>query len=175
VSSETYVIVGKLGRPRGVHGEIYVTPDTDFPERFVGLKEIYVRDRQRWDKFNIISSQLISGRPVIRFEEITTPQEAARMTNRLLAVPKSQIVALPRGTYFIFDLIGCRVMEEGSNRLIGLVTEVERYPANDVYVIDTTSGKEVRCPVVKQFVKKVDMKKREITIVTTGWLEDQEV
>lgn len=169
------MIVGKLGRPRGVHGEIYVTPDTDFPERFVGLKEIYVRDRQRWDKFNIISSQLISGRPVIRFEEITTPQEAARMTNRLLAVPKSQIVALPRGTYFIFDLIGCRVMEEGSNRLIGLVTEVERYPANDVYVIDTTSGKEVRCPVVKQFVKKVDMKKREITIVTTGWLEDQEV
>lgn len=167
------MIVGKLGRPRGVHGEIYVSPETDFPERFVGLKEIYVRDRERWEKFKVVSSRLVSGRPVIHFEKVMTPQEASRLTNRELAVPKSQVVALPHGTYFIFDLIGCEVWEEGSNRHVGRVVEVERYPANDVYVIETTSGKEVRYPAVKQFVKKVDVEKRKITVHTAGLFEDE--
>ena len=90
-------------------------------------------------------------------------------------MPKSQVVALPHDTYFIFDLIGCEVWEEGSNRLIGRVVEVERYPANDVYVVETTSGKEVRCPVVKQFVKKVDVEKRKITVVTAGLFEEEKI
>lgn len=94
------------------------------------------------------------------------------MTNRELAVPKSQVVALPDDTYFIFDLIGCEIVEEGSGGHIGRVSQVERCPANDVYVIESASGKELRCPVVKQFVKKIDVKEKRITVVTAGWLEE---
>jgi 16S rRNA processing protein RimM len=174
VSSDNYVIVGTLGRPRGVRGEIYVTPDTDFPQRFVGLKEIYVRYRQGWEKFAIISSRLVSGRPVIHFENITTPEEAARLTNRQVAVLKHQVVPLPRDTYYIFDLIGCEVREEGSDRVIGRIIDVECGPANDVYVIEGTAGEKMRCPVVKQFVKQVDIEKKQVTIITAGlFIEDQ--
>ena len=165
------MIVGTLGRPRGVLGEMYVTPDTDFPQRFVGLKEIYISNRQRWDKFAIASSRLVSGRPVIRFETVTTPEEAARLTNRKLAVLKNQVVSLPDDTYYIFDLIGCEVREDGTDRLIGSLTDIERYPANDVYVVETTSGKLLRCPAVKQFVKQVGVKRKQIRLVTAGLFE----
>lgn len=171
--SEAFVIVGKLGRPRGLTGEIYVTPETDFPQRFVGLKEIYVRDRNRWEKRSLISSRLISGRPALLFEDITTPEEAARLTNRDLAVPRSQAVALPDDTYYIFDLIGCDVLEEDTDRLIGQVVDVERYPANDVYVIKSTSGEMLRCLAVRQFVRKVDIQGRKISVLTAGLFKDE--
>jgi len=173
VPSEAFVIVGKLGRPRGLTGEIYVTPETDFPQRFVGLKEIYVRDRNRWEKRSLISSRLISGRPALLFEDITTPEEAARLTNRDLAVPRSQAVALPDDTYYIFDLIGCDVLEEDTDRLIGQVVDVERYPANDVYVIKSTSGEMLRCLAVRQFVRKVDIQGRKISVLTAGLFKDE--
>lgn len=171
--SEAFVIVGKLGRPRGLAGEIYVTPETDFPQRFVGLKEIYVKDRNRWEKRSLISSRLISGRPALLFEDITTPEEAARLTNRDLAVPRSQAVVLPDDTYFIFDLIGCEVLEEDTDRLIGQVVDVERYPANDVYVIKSTSGEMLRCLAVRQFVRKVDIQERKISVLTAGLLKEE--
>jgi 16S rRNA processing protein RimM len=173
VPSEAFVIVGKLGRSRGVQGEIYVTPETDFPQRFVGLKEIYVKDRNRWEKRSLISSQLISGRPVLLFKDITTPEEAARLTNRALAVPRSQAVVLPDDTYFIFDLIGCEVLEEKTDRLIGQVVDIERYPANDVYVMKSDSGEILRCPAVKRFIRKVDIQRRKITVDTAGLLKEE--
>ena len=46
MTAETqFITVGKLGRTRGVHGELWVTPVTDFPDRFLGLKEIYIDNR----------------------------------------------------------------------------------------------------------------------------------
>lgn len=154
---------------------MYITPDTDFPQRFVGLKEIYVSNRQRWQKYAIASSRLVSGRPVIRFKGVTKPEEAARMTNRKLAVPKDQVISLPSNTYYIFDLIGCEVREVSTDRLIGSLADVERYPANDVYVIETTSGRLLRCPAVKRFVKLVDVKKKLIRVITAGLLEEEKV
>lgn len=173
MSSEAFVIVGRLGRPRGVSGEICITMETDFPQRFVDLREIYVRDRDRWEKRKLASSRLISGRPVVRFENVTTPEEAARLTNREVAVPKSQVVALPDDTYYVFDLIDCEVLEEGTDRFIGRVVDVERYPANDVYVIEGASGKVLRCPVVRKFVRKVDIRRRKITVLAAGLLKEE--
>jgi 16S rRNA processing protein RimM len=153
VPSEEYIIVGKLGRTRGVHGEINVTPDTDFPERFEGLTEIYVQNRSVWEKLRRASAKYISGRPVLRFEGIDNPEDASRLTNRLLAVPRSDVVELPENTYFIFDLVGCRVLEEGTARVLGEVVDVEQYPANDVFVIKTVSDREVLFPAVKNLVR----------------------
>jgi len=153
-----------------VAGEIRVTPHTDFPWRFVGLKELYVRDHGRWEKRCLASSRLISGRPVVRFENVTTPEEAARLTNKEVAVPKNQLIALPDDTYYIFDLVGCEVQEENTNRIVGRVTDVEQCPANDVFVIRDVSGKTWRCPVVKQFVRTVDIKGGKITVLTSGLL-----
>jgi 16S rRNA processing protein RimM len=173
VPPEDFIIVGKLGRTRGVHGEINVTPDTDFPERFDGLKEIYVKDRADWKKFKIVASRFVSGRPVLTLEGIGNPEDASRLTNRLLAVPKSQVVKLPDDTYFIFDLVGCRVIEDGSGRTLGEVEDVEQYPANDVYVIRTTDGRKVLFPAAREFVKSVDIENKKIT-VEPGGLFDRE-
>lgn len=171
MGSDELVIVGKLGRPRGVQGEMYITPLTDFPERFDGMEEIHVKSRDGWEKMKIVSAVLIGNRPVVRFVGVGTPEEAARMTNRELAVPKDQLVTLPEGEFFVFDLIGCEVFEQTSGQPIGKVIDVEKYPANDVYVVQTDEDKQLQVPVVGEFVKDIDVIAKRI-IVDTSKLAD---
>ena len=169
---DTYITVGKLGKARGVHGEIYVTPLTDFPERFVGLTEIYLWNNGTWRKTKLESARLVSGRPVLKFENIDSPEEASRLTNRELAVPRSQAVPLPENTYYVFDLLGCRIYTEVDGESIGEVIDVERYPANDAYVIRMNDGRQMLLPAVPQFVRQVDVLKRTILVDESGLTED---
>lgn len=166
--SDELVIVGKLGRPRGLHGEIHVTPATDYPERFDGMDEIHVSTRDGWEILRIASTTMVGNRPVIKFENVNSPEEAARLTNRELAVPKDQLVTLPEGEHFIFDLIGCEVVEQQSGDRIGEVVNVEQYPANDVYVVRTASESSLMVPAVSEFVKTIDIAAKRIIVDTTG-------
>ena len=170
--SDELVIVGKLGRPRGLYGEIHVTPATDYPERFDGMNEIHVRTRDGWEILRIASTTMVGYRPVIKFENVNSPEEAARLTNRELAVPKDQLVTLPEDEHFIFDLVGCEVIEQQSGDRIGEVVNVEQYPANDVYVVKTTSKLPLMIPVVGQFVKAIDIVAKRIIVDTTGLTDE---
>lgn len=162
-----YVRVGWLGRTRGVNGNVWVTPDTDFPERFLDLKEIFVRDRDHWVLFVVEESELIGGRPVLRFQGIRSLEDARRLTNRELAVPRDQVYELPEGSHYIFEMIGCAVYDE-TGTLIGELTNVESYPANDVYVIQTPAGRQKHLPAARPFVKEIDLAQRRLTIDRAG-------
>jgi len=169
-----FVVVGKLGKTRGIAGEMYITLATDFPERFLELETIHVRQRGVWQEWQIASIRLVGGRPVIRLEGIETPEGAARLTNLELGVPRDQVVELPEGSYYIFDLVGCRVYNDADDRLLGEVENVELYPANDVYVVKTPSGKQVLFPAVVGYVKVVDIAQKVIRVDSAGLFDEGE-
>lgn len=165
-------MVGKLGRTRGVRGELWITPLTDFPERFEGLKEILVSDRGGWKPMAIEATAMIGGRPTVKFAGVNNREEAARMTNRELAVPADQLVELPEDTYYVFDLVGCAMVDAESGDRLGEVTDVRRYPANDVYVVKTGDGHEVFFPAVAEMVTEIDIENKKI-VVRNGGLFDR--
>jgi len=164
--------VGQLGRPRGTDGEIYVTPLTDFPERFENMTEIYISSGDSWDKMRIASSKMVSGRPVLRFENINSPEDAARLTNRYLSVPKNKTITPPKDSFFIFDVVGCEVFDAETKHRIGEIIDVEEYPANDAYIIKTDYGKRYALAAVKKFVKKVDIRAKRVEIDSSGLIEE---
>ncbi|MCB2230000.1 ribosome maturation factor RimM [bacterium] len=167
-----YITVGRLGRTRGVNGEIYITPLTDFPDRFLDLKEIFVEHRGVWERFEIRSSRLIGGRPVLGFANILTLEDAARLTNRHVAVRREEVVELPEGSYYIFDLVGCTVVEAETDRTLGEVVDVRQYPANDAYLIRTGKGPDVLFPAVRQFIRSIDVANKRIVIDSAGLFDE---
>ncbi len=173
VASDELVTIGRLGKTRGVNGEMYVTPTSEYPERFEGLKEIFVSNRGAWEKRLIASVRIVSGRPVLKFDGIDSPEDAARMVNRDLALPRNELIELPDNTYFVFDLIGCTVYDDKTGARVGEVVDVEQYPANDVYIIDGGDGRRLECPAAEEFVKRVDVEKRAIRIVMDGLSETE--
>lgn len=158
-----YITVGRFGRPRDVSGEIYITPATDDPARFLELTEIFVIRQEERLKMNIESARLIGGKPAVKLEGINNREEAARLTNLSIEIPFSQARKLPEGSYYQFDLIGCRVTgQDGTD--YGEVKEVLFYPASDVYKVISDRFGEVLLPAIDQFIIRVDLDKKEIIV-----------
>lgn len=168
---EKFVTVGKLGRTRGLDGELYVILMTDFPNRFLHLSDIYLKIKNRWEKKQIVSTRFVSERLVIKFENINTLEDATRFINCELGVPLEQVVKLPEGSYYVFDLIGCEVFDNDKKDYLGRIVDVMILPANDVYVIKSKDNKELLIAAVKKFVKKVDIENKQIFIDKAGMLE----
>lgn len=167
-----FVTIGKFGRARGVRGELWVTPLADNSERWLALKEVYVaasrQDRRAagdWQPFTIELARVIGGRPVLKLATINSPEEAARFTNRELAIPREELAPPPADSYYVVDLVGCTVVDDATGETVGKVEDVYQLPANDVYVIRTITGGEVLFPAVRDFVKHIDIAAKRITVV----------
>lgn len=172
-SNDEFIVVGKLGKTRGVRGELYITLLTDFPGRFLDLKDIHVLERGVWISRRLRSSELVGGRPVISFVGVTTKEDAARMTNLELGVKTTEVMPLPEGSYYVYDLVGCEVIDETTGDCLGKVREVEKLPANDMYIISKKDGGELLVPAVGRFVKEVNISRRRIVVDARSLTTDE--
>ena len=85
-----------------------------------------------------------------------------------LAVRLEDLPEPEEDAYYVFQLVGLAVEEEGG-RALGTVTEVENTPANDVLVLD--SG--LLLPLVEACVREIDLDASRI-VVARGFAGDDE-
>jgi len=159
-----YVVVGRFGRPRGVSGELYLDILTDNPERFDGQTPLWIEGKNSWVEIKLIDIRPMSGRASVTVEGIGNNDEAGLLTNKLLYVRKSDLGPAPEGKYYYFDLVGCRVEDE-THHYYGTVAEVEDFPANEVLLIVDENGKEYLFPMVKHFIREINIAKKLIVII----------
>jgi 16S rRNA processing protein RimM len=76
-----------------------------------------------------------------------------------LAVPRGELPPPEEGGYYVFQLVGLEVEEEGGRRL-GLVQDVAPGVANDVLELDTGHA----LPLVAACVLDVDLEHRRILV-----------
>ena len=141
--------VGRVGRPHGVDGCFFVEGPSDDPERFARGATLFVGGKPA--KI-VISKHGSGGRPVIRLN-----RRVDRGTE--LAVPREQLPPLGEDEYYGFQLVGLSVEEDGG-RVLGRVTDVLDYPANDVLELD--SG--LLLPLVGACVRQVDLEGGRIVV-----------
>lgn len=170
MEQKEYIAVGRFGRPRGVDGEIYIIPLTDFPDRFLEMESVFVSRPGGWEEYKIETSEIVGGRPIMKLKTIDTPESAAAMANCELAITREQLRPLAQDQYYVFDLVGCDVIDAATGEQIGAIADVQRYPANDVYLISDAAGNKWICAAVAAFVRSVDIKARRVVIDKAGLL-----
>ncbi|MCP4704653.1 MAG: 16S rRNA processing protein RimM [candidate division Zixibacteria bacterium] len=164
-SKETpeYIAVGRFGKTRGVSGEIFVSPLTDFPNRFTKGKTFWIETKDGWEKIKLTAGKQYSNRPAVKLEGISNPEEAKRLTNFFLYIKKEELQELPDGQFYLFDLVDCRVVDDKDN-CYGRVIEIEEYPGNDVLVIEAKNGGKYLFPMVREHIKKIDTDGKTIVV-----------
>lgn len=100
-------------------------------------------------------ASLHKGHLLLKFKGIDDRNAADLLRGQTLFVPVDSVPALPEGSWYHFQLIGLSVKE--GDTVIGELTDVLSYTANDVYVVKRTDGKELLLPALKSVVKKVDL------------------
>ncbi|MCM1100581.1 MAG: ribosome maturation factor RimM [Clostridium sp.] len=155
--------VGVITSPHGVRGEVKVYPTTDDPRRFKRLKEV-ILDTGKGDVIlKIEGVKFLKKLVVLKFEGLDRPEDVERYRQKSLYVTRENAVKLGRDEYFIADLMGLRVLDEGGSE-IGILREVLETGANDVYRIELADGRELLLPAIKECVLRVDVEAGEMQI-----------
>lgn len=158
-----YIVVGRFGRPRGLSGEIFLQPLTDNPDRLVVSGQFWVEAEEQYREIKFSAVNDFSGKTAVRIQGVNDSKEARTYTNRYVYIRGDDLRQPDDGSFFYFDLIDCRVVDQSGANL-GIVADVEEYPANDLLVIKDDKDGLFRLPMVTAFVLKVDLEKNEITI-----------
>lgn len=150
--------LGKIVNIHGVHGEVKVNPYADGPEFLKNFKRVLVGDVS----YNVKGVKMAKGCAVLKLEGVDTVEAAEKLREKLVTVPENELPELPEGVYYVKDLIGMEVYAEGD--LLGTLTDVINAPANDVYVVVNSDGKEYLIPSVPVFIKNRDVAKKRMDI-----------
>ena len=163
------LLIGRIARAHGNKGQVIVNLDTDFPdERFaVGAKVLV---GPAGEPTTITSARFHQGRPVIGLEGIDTIERAEALAGVELKVPADELPALPTGTYYRHDLVGCEV-QDTEGRLIGTVRAVEGPLELSRLVVDAPHG-EVLIPLVADMCVEIAPAEKRIRVkVPDGLIE----
>jgi 16S rRNA processing protein RimM len=149
-----FLVVGKLRRPHGIHGEISMEIFTDFPERLRSGVTVYAGDDHI--PYRIRSRRLIHKGLLIAFQGIDTPEAAVALRNTFVYVRADDRPSLPEGEYYHHEIIGLQVVSDEGQPL-GELIEILNYPANDVYVVRPSTGPELLIPALQSVIVNVDL------------------
>ena len=162
-SEESKIIIGKIGKARGLDGTLKIIPLTDFEGRFDNLTEIEVGGKM----FQVEKVQHIGGEIFIKFENVDSREVAKNLTNKFLTVSRADAAPLDDGEFYTFDIIGCEVFDGEKN--FGTVQNVLKTGSNDVFQV--LGETEILIPALKSVIKKIDVANKKI-VVDSSKLEE---
>ena len=163
------VACGRFLRPFGVNGEIKFQPY--FPEHLdlSALASGIIRHSPEKGgadaEFLIASARPLNGGIwAVRPDGCDSPESARKFTNAELLVSRSIIPKPPKGDYLPFDVIDCEVFDAKGPKL-GVVRDIIKTGANDVWEVLTDDGREIMIPAIKDVVLSVEPGKITINVL----------
>lgn len=146
--------IGQIVGAWGLRGHVKVEPMTDFWERFEPGREVLLNGN--WLK--IASSSEQKGRLLLKLKGVDNATQAEGLQWSYIEGKADEEFDLEEDEYFTEDLIGLKVVT-AAGRELGNVSTVSQYPAHDVLEIG-----EIQIPVVKEFIKEVDVEGGKIVV-----------
>ncbi|EMJ95620.1 ribosome maturation factor RimM [Leptospira alstonii] len=167
--TEEWISLGQLGKPFGIKGwlrfnvrESVLTelklpislklkkPDPTFPAKEITLLEIRPH----------------SGKFVVRFEGVSTPDEAEKWIGGILFLPQNLLPKIKtKDEFYITDLIGLQAIDESGKNLDWKLIEVQDNPAHSILTFVKSDGEEVLIPFIHVFVGEIDVAKKTIVLI----------
>ncbi len=159
-----YLKIGKIVKMQGLKGEVRVYPYTDDIKRFDDLDKFYIDKNEECEVEKVRYQKNVV---ILKLKGINTIEEAERLKDKMIYVTREDSKELDEEEFFISDMIGIKAMHINGEE-IGVLKEVLKYSANDVYVIEGKDNegnkKDYLIPSVKKFVPTIDIKERIMVI-----------
>ena len=160
---DDWAVVGRIGRPHGLKGQVVVNPESDFvEERFAKGATVWTRSNAGEERLTVSSLRVQNGRPIVGFAGFDRIEDVERLAGLELRVPEDSLQPLQPGTYYEHQLIGCFV-ETTAGDAVGEVTKVEGGAGASRVVVDGPRG-EILIPLAVDICVEIDVANQRIRI-----------
>ena len=152
--------VGVITGTHGIKGLVKVLPFTDDPERFANMHEVTaVCVNGQRIPLEITHAGPHKDRILVSFKGMDNINLVEHLKGAELYVERKDAAPLGEDEYYFADLIGMKVIrDDGDNeQMIGILSDIMRTGANDVYVVRSESGHEILIPAIRDCIVDVDI------------------
>ena len=167
-----YVTVARLVRAQGNRGELAAEIETDDAAFFSRFSEVHLWDgAQRREPARIQETWPHKNRLIFKFDGIDTIEQAERLAGWQVQIPAGERPQTPPGRYYVTDLVGCRVLDARSGRLLG---EVEGWMETGAVPLLQVAGAggEILVPFAASICVEIDPAERVIRVELPEGLEE---
>jgi 16S rRNA processing protein RimM len=166
-----FLVVGKLGKPHGIRGEIVMDIMTDFPERLEPGISVWVGPQYR--EVRITNKRPHSRGMLLSFEGYQQREKVAELRSQLVYVRTADRPQLEDGEIYHHQMLGLQVIDDEQGTL-GTIVRIHQTGANDVYVVQAESGPELLIPAIESVIKAIDLEHHQLHIrLLPGLLPDE--
>jgi 16S rRNA processing protein RimM len=171
------VIVGRIGRPHGIRGEVVIGVRTDEPDLRFAVGAVLDVGRSPegpadGGQLKVVSARRHSGQLLVAFAGVTDRTAAGDLTGSWLSVDSGQLPEVTDPDEFRdHELIGLSVRTT-TGEAVGVVTDVLHY-GQDLLVVQRPAEEDCLVPFVKAIVPEVDVAAGVLVIDPPVGLLDQ--
>lgn len=157
---EKFLEAGKIVGTHGVRGEMRVQPWCDTAEFLAKFKKLYLN--KDGSECISVKSRAHGNMCLVKADGVDSIENAEKLRGKIVFIDRADC-KLPKGSYFISDIVGCTVFDAETNVEYGVISEVSETGANDVWHIKRGEN-EYYIPNVPTFVKQVDIENKKVFI-----------
>ncbi len=158
------VVVGRIGRPHGLRGEVTVQVTTDDPDSRFAAGAVLRTDPVARGPLTVASMRRSGPVLVIGFEGVSDRDAAESWRGTMLTLDAATLpVPDDPDEFYDHQLIGLLVLDRSGTEL-GRVVDVWHPPAAPVLVVTRTDGSEELVPFVSAIVPVVDLETGRLVV-----------
>ena len=169
------VTVGRVLKPHGLRGDVVVEVLSDVPDRLApGSRLAAVADPEAPAagaiELEVAASRAHGAGRLLRFAGRDGRDAIEELRGLWLTVERAAVPAPPAGTYYHYQLVGCRVRDAEAGDLGEVVDLVE--DGGGLLLLVSDGARQVPVPFVASFLTEVDVASGRIELaLPPGFLE----
>ncbi|WP_322761321.1 ribosome maturation factor RimM [Frankia sp. Cr2] len=178
--TDEQVVVGRIGRPHGVRGDVTIDVRTDVPDRRFAPGSRFHGDTPVAGLLVIAGSHWHGGRLLVRFEGVDDRTAAEALRGRILTIAPDAVGAAADDDddaaddlWWDRDLVGLQVLTV-DGAAVGTVVDVVHTPAGELLAVGRADGREVLIPFVREIVPSVEVSDGRLVVDPPPGLLDLE-
>ena len=154
--SGKYVDAGRIVNTHGIRGEVKIVPWCDSADFLRRYKTLYIDGKP----MEVVSSRVHKDNLLAQLRGVEDVNAAMGLKNKTLCIDRAD-ARLPKGSFFLADILGARVVTEDGAEL-GALADTLDLPGQRVYVV--RGEREHLIPAVPEFILHTDADAGVITV-----------